>query len=239
MLKKIYFNPIFNDRSRILDDRENVLSQLDYIISFASGCGFDWYFTRIPDLRCGIRAVDAQRAELALFRVWFKSRGFLRIDLSDRYFSLPLSEKDLGFLKKYIIRHQKEYNLFDKKSGYFPVDYDDREVENYSFDRAVAEAARMSSEERLKKLSVQSKIPEVTKREVKVFIRNPNVVAEALYQANGICQGCGKNAPFIRRSNKQPYLEVHHIKPLSDGGNDSLDNVKALCPNCHRKIHHG
>tara|TARA_B110000971_G_C19739912_1_gene377025 strand:+ start:26 stop:187 length:162 start_codon:yes stop_codon:yes gene_type:complete len=30
---------------------------------------------------------------------------------------------------------------------------------------------------------------------------------------------------------------VHHIDFLSNGGDDSSDNVSALCPNCHRKIH--
>lgn len=34
----------------------------------------------------------------------------------------------------------------------------------------------------------------------------------------------------------QPFLEVHHIHYLSNGGNDTIDNVIALCPNCHRKI---
>ena len=46
-------------------------------------------------------------------------------------------------------------------------------------------------------------------------------------------------APFMKKSNDEPYLEVHHIKPLSQGGEDSLENVKAICPNCHRKIHFG
>ena len=39
--------------------------------------------------------------------------------------------------------------------------------------------------------------------------------------------------------NKEPFLEVHHVKSLSDGGEDTLDNVIALCPNCHREKHYG
>ncbi|MCD9544043.1 hypothetical protein GLP24_04155 [Photobacterium carnosum] len=46
-------------------------------------------------------------------------------------------------------------------------------------------------------------------------------------------------APFTKKSNGEPYLEVHHIKPLSQGGEDSLENVKAICPNCHREMHFG
>jgi 5-methylcytosine-specific restriction protein A len=29
--------------------------------------------------------------------------------------------------------------------------------------------------------------------------------------------------------------EVDHIKPLFKGGSNTLDNLRALCPNCHRK----
>jgi 5-methylcytosine-specific restriction protein A len=32
-------------------------------------------------------------------------------------------------------------------------------------------------------------------------------------------------------------LECHHVEWLSCGGEDSIDNVVALCPNCHRRIH--
>ena len=32
-------------------------------------------------------------------------------------------------------------------------------------------------------------------------------------------------------------MEVHHIKQLAKGGEDTLRNAVALCPNCHRKMH--
>ena len=73
---------------------------------------------------------------------------------------------------------------------------------------------------------------------VKRYNRDPNVVMQALAKANGICQGCKKNAPFISTQG-DPFLEVHHIIPLSHGGQDILDNVIALCPNCHRRQHFG
>ena len=43
-------------------------------------------------------------------------------------------------------------------------------------------------------------------------------------------------APFSDK-NGEPYLESHHVEWLSKGGEDSIDNVVALCPNCHRKMH--
>lgn len=72
-----------------------------------------------------------------------------------------------------------------------------------------------------------------------VYNRNPDIVAEALIRANGYCVKCQKAAPFFRKSDNSPYLEVHHIKPLSEGGLDTLENVIAICPNCHRYEHFG
>lgn len=64
------------------------------------------------------------------------------------------------------------------------------------------------------------------------FIRDPKVTAFALKKANGICQKCNLPAPFLSRKNQTPFLEVHHIKTLKDGGSDTIENVIALCPNC-------
>lgn len=33
------------------------------------------------------------------------------------------------------------------------------------------------------------------------------------------------------------FLETHHIVPLGQDGNDTIENTIALCPNCHRKMH--
>ncbi|MFX5176317.1 HNH endonuclease, partial [Acinetobacter baumannii] len=53
------------------------------------------------------------------------------------------------------------------------------------------------------------------------------------------CECCGSLAPFSRRRDGSPYLEVHHKRPLSKGGDDTVENAVALCPNCHRFEHHG
>ena len=73
----------------------------------------------------------------------------------------------------------------------------------------------------------------------KVFNRNPAVVAAALLRANGKCDGCLQEAPFLKAGDGAPYLEVHHKVPLAQRGNDHLDNAEALCPNCHRRKHFG
>ena len=55
-------------------------------------------------------------------------------------------------------------------------------------------------------------------------------------RAHGFCQLCGEAAPFLRK-NGEPFLETHHVIWLADGGDDSIDNTVALCPNCHKKMH--
>ena len=72
-----------------------------------------------------------------------------------------------------------------------------------------------------------------------IYTRNPDVIAEALERANGVCEKCKKDAPFKRSTNGSPYLEVHHLTALSNGGLDTVENVQALCPNCHRELHFG
>lgn len=69
------------------------------------------------------------------------------------------------------------------------------------------------------------------------FVRDPNVIAWVLYVAAGKCEVCGCTAPF-QRDDGEPYLEVHHVRPLGEGGPDTTDNAVACCPNCHRCLHH-
>ena len=70
------------------------------------------------------------------------------------------------------------------------------------------------------------------------FRRNPDVVAEVLLRANGKCEGCLHPAPFRRATDGTPYLEVHHRVTLASGGEDTVANAIALCPNCHRAAHY-
>ena len=44
---------------------------------------------------------------------------------------------------------------------------------------------------------------------------------------------------FCSKCGSQPYLHVHHIKPLSKGGSNELSNLKLLCKKCHSNEHGG
>lgn len=48
---------------------------------------------------------------------------------------------------------------------------------------------------------------------------------------NPHCEYCGNPNKNI--------LQLHHIKSICNGGDNSIDNVIILCPNCHKMVHAG
>lgn len=106
-----------------------------------------------------------------------------------------------------------------------------------NFNEKLKKTRRMSTEEVKKKAKITGKNNTGTRNTVtKTYVRNPYVAEYAKRKANGICQLCERPAPF-KNKEREPYLETHHIKWLSKGGLDSIENTVALCPNCHRKMH--
>ncbi len=96
----------------------------------------------------------------------------------------------------------------------------------------------LSLEELLEKYRLISKQNLEEKESISYYYRRSLLVKQiTLKRANGVCLACKRKAPFITKNNR-PYLEVHHIHKLSDGGPDSPNMVIALCPNCHRKAHY-
>lgn len=83
-----------------------------------------------------------------------------------------------------------------------------------------------------------NKTPEKMQVFSSAFKRDPAVVAHVLNEAGDMCENCNEKAPFYRQDGT-PYLEVHHIRTLADGGSDTIQNAVALCPNCHRHLHYG
>jgi hypothetical protein len=94
---------------------------------------------------------------------------------------------------------------------------DDGRQLHREFEAEIEKSARSTSEERRKRLRAATKKPAIIIVSTAVFRRNPDVVAEILFRANGYCEECGDEAPFTRASDGTPYLEVHHCTPLSEG----------------------
>lgn len=135
-----------------------------------------------------------------------------------------------NMLKMRDVAEKFEMTLLDQQSASNP---------EQAFYEAVSRALRDPQKNRLQRIAEADKIPQIVQSQATSFARNPDIVAETLYRAAGICQQCKRNAPFKRAKDGTPYLEVHHKVSLADGGEDSLENATALCPNCHREAHYG
>lgn len=102
--------------------------------------------------------------------------------------------------------------------------------------RREKQARRLSDDELNERATKASSKPGERKVSSRQYERDPHVSESAKRKADGICQLCEEVAPFNSKDGS-PYLETHHIIWLSRGGEDSLGNTVALCPNCHRKMH--
>lgn len=80
--------------------------------------------------------------------------------------------------------------------------------------------------------------PKSALRQTTSYQRDAAVKAWVLKEAKGKCECCSRQAPF-HGSDGEPFLEVHHLRRLAEGGSDRVFNAVAICPNCHRNLHHG
>ena len=126
-------------------------------------------------------------------------------------------------------------NPISKKIG----DFKSQTKHQQELEKEIENARQLNKEERLEKSAKYENLPKKIVTQSFDYQRNPFVIIDALERAKGICEKCNRKAPFLRDKDNSPYLEIHHKLPLSEGGEDTLDNVVALCPNCHRQAHYG
>jgi 5-methylcytosine-specific restriction enzyme A len=142
-----------------------------------------------------------------------------------------------------IVDEQKDKDEIKRKVYVFPLKPIDGE-------QAVLNASEFIEiqkvrEKKIKKLSIEELKEKALKSRGRVgerkvqsvqFERNPAVAQFTKQRAAGKCDLCDLPAPFNDKDGK-PYLESHHIIWLARGGEDTIDNTVALCPNCHRRLH--
>jgi hypothetical protein len=71
------------------------------------------------------------------------------------------------------------------------------------------------------------------------YERNALVIAIGRIRASHRCEVPQCTHPTFATAGGIPYTEVHHIMPLADGGDDTIENVVCLCPAHHREVHVG
>jgi 5-methylcytosine-specific restriction protein A len=55
-------------------------------------------------------------------------------------------------------------------------------------------------------------------------------IRKVFLTAHPLCELCREQGRYT------PAEEVHHIKPLSEGGTHDYENLMALCKSCHSRI---
>ena len=75
------------------------------------------------------------------------------------------------------------------------------------------------------------------KVEVTRVIRDTKLSKQVKIKYNYSCQICGLTINTTTLSRK--YAEAAHIKPISDNGDDKLNNIICLCPNHHTMLDFG
>ncbi|MYL56178.1 HNH endonuclease [Virgibacillus halodenitrificans] len=115
------------------------------------------------------------------------------------------------------------------------IDIDPKKIV-YRHKKQARNAKKMSDDELKKRAKIPAGKPSSRISNVEIFERDEYVVEYAKRWAKGYCQLCEKAAPFLDKQG-EPYLHTHHINWLSRGGEDTVENVIALCPNCHERMH--
>jgi predicted HNH restriction endonuclease len=154
-------------------------------------------------------------------------RKHLRLNILCRHFDMSVKNISVLFKKENIFIDLKPYTKIDCKLLKELVDKEN----NQKIIRPNRNLKEL--EEKIKSNEENTYTKSVVLNQ---FIRSEQIRQYAKLRANGICELCENPAPFIDKFGN-PFLETHHIIYLSKGGTDTIDNVSAICPNCHRKIH--
>jgi hypothetical protein len=78
---------------------------------------------------------------------------------------------------------------------------------------------------------------------INAYERNPEARRRCVAHYGPTCVACGFNFAAVYGSLADGYIQVHHIKPLSEIGEeyevDPVADLRPVCPNCHAVIHLG
>lgn len=93
----------------------------------------------------------------------------------------------------------------------------------------------------------RNEVPTKTEGTIKTYPRNEEFVKVILEENNYKCEVNENHKTFINETTKEQYMEAHHLIPMKEYETyekkgkciDVLENMCCICPNCHRRLHHG
>ncbi|ELB31659.1 HNH endonuclease [Enterococcus faecium] len=91
---------------------------------------------------------------------------------------------------------------------------------------------------------IQRKDPVINRGGQENWPRDSKIAAIALKKTNFLCEVDPTHQTFTSRKIGKSYMEAHHLIPMGRQGEfdyslDKIANIKCICPNCHRLLHHG
>ncbi|NKC60592.1 hypothetical protein HED34_11540 [Vagococcus fluvialis] len=89
----------------------------------------------------------------------------------------------------------------------------------------------------------RDKKEKILSNNIKVYPRSAYEVRLSKEISKWKCEIDPEHETFTNLSNNKPYMEAHHLIPMSKQDDfvksiDFAENIICLCPNCHRKIHY-
>ena len=78
--------------------------------------------------------------------------------------------------------------------------------------------------------SKNTRVARVNRVPASILDLSKRTVSKVILRMQLPCSCCGAYVPGV-------VWDIHHIKPRSQGGSDSADNLTYICPNCHRICH--
>lgn len=154
------------------------------------------------------------KPEKTELRLYISARAGFKPDGDDIWFIFEQDNKLwIGAMNEPLWRSQNQILVYDESEG----DYQDSLLE--------------LDEIKLNKLKTRD-----------VYARDRKKAIKRMELAGYQCEHDNSHNLFFSRSTKNPYLEAHHLIPMSLQKNtetplDTLDNIFCLCPHCHRAIH--
>jgi len=155
-----------------------------------------------------------------------------------------------GFFRPFLIDYyqlEKGYNLvIDDRFLFIDENYKTKQIsqiaKNFEINEFAISLKGLSKEEKLKKAQEYRIQNFDFDSEDEIIYSSANTKEEAKKLANYKCEFDSNHTTFISKSTNNFYVEAHHLIPFSkrnefDVSIDIVQNLVALCPNCHRKIH--
>lgn len=152
-------------------------------------------------------------------------------------FRLYLYPRDIGAAPMLSARNSEYYEVVDPKE----LEQSNRAAKNkrstFNKDRFFNRVCWLLANPTFLKATPKGNESPARKQQEQLTIqRSPSVAAWVRLNADGKCELCKRKAPFEDRAGL-PFLEVHHVIALAEGGPDTIQNAVAVCPNCHRALH--